>query len=383
MHHDIHTAIGPKAHLGGFAVPIDWIDAIHHPTYPSVVLEAFPMYMIRTTLPNVEGWTTMTATSFLSAGALLAQTRISHWKRPQPRRHHGPRERLMTIVVCQACPINLSFSPSSHSCASGISRTAPKRTLASARSSLQRSISFDFPATSFWLKQDNAPAPTQVCRYHIIAVQSSHRHYPPSSKDNEVLPSRHSDTDLSRLDRSRNSGHDPGYVYVDKFSRDDHMKVDSSYTSRDPYEEPVRPQDLVNRTSSHNDAMSRGPIPPAPHLRSRESMNAVPATPIVPASTTVEETHRRSRDRSPRHHHESRQMSKQPSLALLSLSTTQSGPPQDMQVVEGHRNRGRRINRDREVCTIISGKTSWFDTLFYSFRTTLPLCRDTRLTQWL
>jgi hypothetical protein len=177
------------------------------------------------------------------------------------------------------------------------------------------------------------------------STQPSHRHYPPSSKDIEVFTSRHSDPDLSRLDRSRDSGHGPGYVYVDKFSRDDHMKVDPPYPSRGPYEEAVRPQDLGNRTSSHNDAKSRGPIPPSPLPRSRESMNAVPATPI--ASTIVEKRHRRSRDRSPRHHHESRQMSNQPSLA--SLSTTQTGPPQDMLSVEDHRHRGHG-DRDREVC---------------------------------
>ena len=180
------------------------------------------------------------------------------------------------------------------------------------------------------------------------STQLSHRHYHPSSRDNEVFPSRHSDPDLSRLDRSRNSGHGPGFVYVDKFSRDDHMKVDSPYPSRGPYEEPVRPQDLSNRTSSHNDAISRGRILPPSLPRSRESMNASPVTPIVVVSTIVEKRHRRSRDRSPRHHHESRQMSNQPSLA--SLSTTQTGPPQDMQLVEDHRHRGRRIDRDREVC---------------------------------
>jgi hypothetical protein len=215
------------------------------------------------------------------------------------------------------------------------------------------------------------------------STQPSHRHYPPSSKDNEVFPSRHSDPDPSRLDRSRNSGHGSGYVYVDKFSRDDHMKVDSPYPSRGPYEEPVRPQDLGNRTSSHNDAIRRGPIPPSPLPRSRENMNAVPATPIVLTSTIVEKPYRRSRDRSPRRHRESRQMSNQPSLA--SLSTTQTGPPQDMQLVEDYRHRGRRIDRDRKVCVpSVSGKTSQFDpTLFSPFRTTLPHCRDTRQTQWL
>jgi len=130
---------------------------------------------------------------------------------------------------------------------------------------------------------------------------------------------------------------------VDKFSRDDHMKVDSPYPSRGPYEEPVRPQDLGSRTSSHNDAISRGPIPPSSPPRSRESMNAVPATTIVLASTIVEKPHRRSRDRSPRRHHESRYMSNQ-------HSTTQTGPLQDLRLVEDHRHRGRRIDRDREVC---------------------------------
>jgi hypothetical protein len=180
-------------------------------------------------------------------------------------------------------------------------------------------------------------------------MQPSHRHYPPSLKDNEVFTSHHSDADMSRLDRSRSSGHDPGYIYVDKFSRDDHMEVDSSYPSRGPYEEPVRLQDVGNRTSSHNDAISRGPIPPALLPRSRDSVNAVSATSVVSASTIVAKTHRRSRDRSPQHHHESRQMSKLPSSASLSLSTTQSGSPQDVQSVENYRHRGRRIDRDREV----------------------------------
>ena len=174
------------------------------------------------------------------------------------------------------------------------------------------------------------------------------RHYLSSSKDNEAFQSRYSDPDPSRLDRSRNSGNGTGYVYVDKFSRDDHMKVDSPYSSREQYEVPGRPQDLVNRTSSHNDSITRGPIPPASLPRSRESMNAIPASPITPASTIVEKPHRHSRDRSPRHHHDTRQISKQPSLAPI--STTQTGPPQDRQLVEDHRHRGRRIDRDREVC---------------------------------
>jgi hypothetical protein len=211
------------------------------------------------------------------------------------------------------------------------------------------------------------------------STQPSHRHYVPSSKDNEVFPSRHSDPDLSRLDRSRNSSHGSGYVYVDKFSRDDHMKVDSPYLSRGRYEDRVRSQDLASRTSSHNDAISRGPIPPSPLPRSRESMNAVPPTSVVIVPTIVEKPLRRSRDRSPRRHHESRQMSNQPSIAPL--STTQTGT-QDMQLVEDHRHRGRRIDRDREVCIISSGRTSRFDpTLGSPFRTALLHCRDTHQTQ--
>ena len=140
-HHDNHTAVVLRAHPRGFAISTDQIDAMHHPTYPSVVLGAFPMYMIRTTLPNVESWMT-TAISLPSAMALLAlaQTHISHWKCLQPRCHHDPQEPLMTSVVCQTYPINLSFSLSSHLYASEISRTAPKRTFASTKSSLQRSI---------------------------------------------------------------------------------------------------------------------------------------------------------------------------------------------------------------------------------------------------
>ena len=173
------------------------------------------------------------------------------------------------------------------------------------------------------------------------SAQPPHRHYPPRSRDNEVFPSRHPDTDLSRSDRSRGSGREqPGYAYADKFSRDDHMNVDSPYPPRGPYEEPVR--DLSNRTSSHNDAISRGPIPPAPHPRPRENTNTVPATPTVTASV-IEKSHRRSRDRSPRQH-EPRQMNKQPSSA--SLPSIQSGPPQDK---HDYRHRGRRIDRDVEV----------------------------------
>jgi hypothetical protein len=178
----------------------------------------------------------------------------------------------MTLVVCQACPISLSFSLSSHPCASGISGQRRREPLPP-QSHRYREAS-DLTSRPP-LSGSNRIMPQPQLRYVGIiysqslvnnskrSTQSSHRHRPPSSKDNEVFPSRHSDPDLSRLDRSRNSGHGPGYVYVDKFSRDDHMKVDSPYPSRGPYED-VRPQNLANRTSSHNDPTSRGPIPPSP-----------------------------------------------------------------------------------------------------------------------
>ncbi|KAH9988799.1 hypothetical protein BJV74DRAFT_460805 [Russula compacta] len=157
------------------------------------------------------------------------------------------------------------------------------------------------------------------------SAQPPHRHYPPSSKDHDVFPPRHPDTDISRFDRSRNSGHDAGNVYVDKFSRDDHIKVDLLYPPRDPYEEPVHHQDSVNRSSSYKDAMSREPVPLTPHSR--------------------EHVRRRSRDRSPRPHREPRQTGIQSSSVLLPAVT--SGPPQAMQFIEDHRDRERRIDRDR------------------------------------
>jgi hypothetical protein len=72
IHHGIHsTGVVLRAHLRGFVFRTDKIDAIPHPTYPSVVLGAFLMFTIRTTLPNVERWTTTMATSLPSVGALL------------------------------------------------------------------------------------------------------------------------------------------------------------------------------------------------------------------------------------------------------------------------------------------------------------------------
>ena len=149
---------------------------------------------------------------------------------------------------------------------------------------------------------------------------------------------------MSRFDRSRDSGHDP--VYVDKFNRDDHMKADPPYQPRVIYEEPVRSQDVPNRTSSHNDAMSRERISPTSHPRRRESVSKVPADSMLSAPVILDNARGRSRDRSPRthHHHEPRRTNTQPSSAVM-----QPGPPQDMQFVEDHRHRERRIDREREV----------------------------------
>ena len=150
---------------------------------------------------------------------------------------------------------------------------------------------------------------------------------------------------MSRFDRSRGSGHDP--VYVDKFNRDDHIKADPPYQPRVIYEEPVRSQDVANRTS-YNDAMGREPIPPTSHShpRRRESVSKLPVDPMLSPPVILDNARGRSRDRSPpiRHHHEPRRTSMQPSSAVM-----QPGPPQDMQFVEDHRHRERHIDREREV----------------------------------
>src|SRR5712672_2335245 len=95
------------------------------------------------------------------------------------------------------------------------------------------------------------------------------------------------------------------------------------------YEEPVRPQDMANRALLHHDTISRGPTP---HSRPRESMNAVATSPIASPPMLVENFHGRSRDRSPRPHHEPRQTASQPpSASSLAMQ------PQDMQFIEAHR----------------------------------------------
>ncbi|KAI0294850.1 hypothetical protein B0F90DRAFT_1754609 [Multifurca ochricompacta] len=173
-----------------------------------------------------------------------------------------------------------------------------------------------------------------------------HRHYPPIPRDHDVFPSRHPDTDMARLDRGRSSGHDTAHHYPDKFSREDRMDVDPPYRPRAPlYEEPVRPRDLVNRTSSYHDT-SRDTIPSTSRPRRQESRHAAPTIAIASAPVDLGNHRARSRDGSPRHHHEPRLTNTIPSST--SMSTMLSGPSQDIQFVEDHRHRGRHIDRDRE-----------------------------------
>jgi hypothetical protein len=182
------------------------------------------------------------------------------------------------------------------------------------------------------------------------SATSLHRHYPAISSDHEVLSSRHSDTDTPRLNHSRASVHDLGHAYADKFSRDDHMDVDPPYPSRSPYDESVHPRELPNRTSSHNDAISRGHIPPTSHSRRREGLNAVLVPPRASAPVVAESVRARSRDGSPQPQYEPRQASTLPSSAPL--PTLPPGKSQDIPSAEDHRHRGRRFDNkdhDREV----------------------------------
>jgi len=57
------TAVVLRAHLRDFVFSTESFGAIHRPTYPSVVLEAFLMHRIRTMLSNVERWMMAIATS--------------------------------------------------------------------------------------------------------------------------------------------------------------------------------------------------------------------------------------------------------------------------------------------------------------------------------
>lgn len=274
----------------------------------------------------------------------------------------------MTSVVCQAYPISLSLPLSSHSCASGFPGLRRREPLPPQSHRYRDASEL---ASRPPLSGSNRIIPPPQSRYVDVrysksfvdtetpSAQPPHRHYPPSSKDHDVFSSRHPDTDMSRFDRLRNSGHDAGNVYVDKFSRDDHIKVDLLYPPRDLYEEPVHPQDSVNRSSPYNDPMNREPIPPTPHSR--------------------EHVRRRSRDRSPRLHRELRQTGTQSSSALLPAAT--SGPPQAMQFVEDHRHRERRIDRDRGVGNVVSSvKANLFDRTL--FRATIPHQREIHRTQW-
>jgi len=198
---------------------------------------------------------------------------------------------------------------------------------------------------------------------HFINVDDlsapSHRHYPPVPREHDVLQSRHPDPDISKPDHPRGSGHDIVHHYPDKFRRDDHMDVDIDplYSSRaSRYEEPARPRDSGNRPSSHTDAMIRDAIPPTQRPRRRDSFNARPTTPVGSASVITENIRGRSRDRSPRSYREPRQTNVLPSTTPL--ATMPPGLPRDTQFVEDYRHHERRVDRDREVCVLLSNGSS-------------------------
>jgi hypothetical protein len=180
-----------------------------------------------------------------------------------------------------------------------------------------------------------------------------HRHYPAVPREKDVLPSRLPDTDIGKLDNPRRgSGHDLVHPYPDKFRRDDHMDVDPPYSSRaSRYEEPARPRELGNRSSSHTDVMSREAVPPTSRSRRRNSLNARPTTPVGSTSITSEKIRGRSRDRSPRSYQEPRRTSVLASSAPL--STMLPRPPRDAQFVEDYGHHERRVDRDREVSMLL------------------------------
>ncbi|KAI0253360.1 hypothetical protein BJV78DRAFT_205476 [Lactifluus subvellereus] len=92
--------------------------------------------------------------------------------------------------------------------------------------------------------------------------------------------------------------------------------------------------------------MGRGTITPTPRSRRRESLNAVPATPIASAPVVVESVRRRSHDGSPQPRHEPRQANVLPTIAPL--PKLQPGPPQDLLSAEDNRYRGRRFDHDQD-----------------------------------
>lgn len=181
----------------------------------------------------------------------------------------------------------------------------------------------------------------------------SHRPHPAVPREQDILHSRHPDTDIGKPDRPRRgSGHDLVNPYPDKFRRDDHMDVDPPYSSRaSQYEEPARPRELVNRSSSHTDVIIREAVPPTPRSRRRNSFNPRPTTPVGSTSIATEQIRGRSRDRSPRSYHEPRRTSGLPSSAPL--ATMPPRLPRDTQFVEDYRHHERRVDRDREVSMLL------------------------------
>jgi hypothetical protein len=123
------------------------------------------------------------------------------------------------------------------------------------------------------------------------------------------------------------------------------MDVDPPYSSRaSQYEEPARPRELGNRSSSHTDVMIREVVPPVPRSRRRNSFNARPNSPLGSTSILTEKIRGRSHDRSPRSYPEPRRTSVLPSSAPSITMPTR----RDTQFVEDHRPHGRRVDRNRE-----------------------------------
>ena len=195
-----------------------------------------------------------------------------------------------------------------------------------------------------------------------------HRHYPSVPREQDVFQPRHPDADLGKPDRPRRgSGHDLAHPYPVR--RDDHMDVDPPYSSRaSQYEEPARPRELGNRSSSHTDAMIREAVPPIPRSRRRNSFNARPTTPVGSTSITTEKIRGRSRERSPRPYHESRRTS----VLASSVPLATMPPRRDAQFVEDYRHHERRVDRDREVSTLLRDGSLSSYRVFQGHSPTLP-----------
>ena len=147
------------------------------------------------------------------------------------------------------------------------------------------------------------------------------------------------------------------------------MDVDPPYSSRaSQYEEPARPRELGNRSSSHTDAMIREAVPPIPRSRRRNSFNARPTTPVGSTSITTEKIRGRSRERSPRPYHESRRTS----VLASSVPLATMPPRRDAQFVEDYRHHERRVDRDREVSTLLRDGSLSSYRVFQGHSPTLP-----------